>query len=82
VRERHLVVVETPFEIRQTGKNQYASGDLKTAQEDGRMASATTLVCGKCRKTSTAVGNPRQCTECGQNSVRIYAKKEGETDGR
>jgi hypothetical protein len=39
------------------------------------MASTTTLVCGKCGKTSKALGNPRQCTECGQDSVRIYAKR-------
>jgi hypothetical protein len=39
------------------------------------VASITTLVCGKCRKVSKALGNPRKCTECGQDSVRIYAKR-------
>jgi hypothetical protein len=39
------------------------------------MASTTTLVCGKCGKISKALGNPRKCTECGQDSVRIYAKR-------
>lgn len=40
------------------------------------MASITTLVCGKCGKTSKADGNPSKCMECGQDSVRIYAKRE------
>lgn len=45
------------------------------------MASTTTLVCGKCGKVSKALGNPRKCTECGQDSVRIYAKRaEGQFD--
>ena len=39
------------------------------------MTSTTTLVCGKCGKISKALGNPRKCTECGQDSVRIYAKR-------
>ena len=39
------------------------------------MASITTLVCGKCGKVSKALGNPRKCTECGEDSVRIYAKR-------
>jgi hypothetical protein len=39
------------------------------------VASTTTLVCGKCGKTSKALGNPSKCTECGQDSVRIYAKR-------
>jgi hypothetical protein len=45
------------------------------------VASITTLVCGKCGKTSKADGNPRKCMECGQDSVRIYAKRaEGQLD--
>jgi len=45
------------------------------------VASTTTLVCGKCGKTSRAAGNPRKCMECGQDSVRIYAKRaEGQFD--
>lgn len=45
------------------------------------MASITTLVCGKCGEISKALGNPRKCTECGQDSVRIYAKRaEGKSD--
>jgi hypothetical protein len=45
------------------------------------VAITTTLVCGKCGKTSSATGNPRKCTECGQDSVRIYAKRaEGQLD--
>jgi len=45
------------------------------------VASITTLVCGKCGKTSRAFGNPRKCMECGQDSVRIYAKRaEGQSD--
>jgi hypothetical protein len=45
------------------------------------VASTTTLVCGKCGKTSKALGNPRKCMECGQDSVRIYAKRaEGQLD--
>jgi hypothetical protein len=45
------------------------------------VTSITTLVCGKCGKTSKAFGNPRRCMECGQDSVRIYAKRaEGQSD--
>ena len=45
------------------------------------MASTTALVCGKCGKTSKALGNPSKCTECGQVSVHIYAKRaEGQLD--
>ena len=39
------------------------------------MASTTTLVCGKCGMISRVAGNPRKCMECGQDSVRIYAKR-------
>ena len=47
------------------------------------MASTTALVCGKCGKTSKADGNPSKCMECGQDSVRIYAKRaEGQSDQR
>jgi hypothetical protein len=45
------------------------------------VASITALVCGKCGEVSKALGNPRKCTQCGQNSVRIYAKRaEGKSD--
>jgi hypothetical protein len=47
------------------------------------VASIAALVCGKCGKTSEALGNPSKCTECGQDSVRIYAKRrEAQSDQR
>ncbi len=52
-----------------------------SCEEDRTVASITTLVCGKCGKTSKADGNPSKCMECGQDSVRIYAKRaEGKSD--